>query len=312
MRKNTNSEHIEGRIYQHSLEIKKVQNQESPNYGKEFIAGTLEIAVDEELLNVIPVHFTYVTDTTSSGSKNQTFAVLKRIIEDNKVIVNAGKDDALKVKVDTSLALNDFYNNNNELISAKINEGGFVTIISELRPENERNTFTTDMVITGTKREVADPERNIEKDYVSVSGVVFNFRNDILPVDFRVYSEDGMDYFENLGATNSEPIYTQVWGKISCGTKYKTTTADTAFGEPSVRTYERKVREWIITGAKKAPYDFGDETVLTKEDLTKASQDRALRLDALKKRNDDYKAQKEAAPTVVTIKPTVDTGTFNF
>ena len=313
MRKNINRENIEGRIYQHNLEIKTVQNTESANYGKEFISGTLEVAVDEDILNVIPVHFTYTTETTSNGNKNQTFSVLKKIIEEDKTILSVGKDNATKVRINTSLGLNDFYNNNDELVSAKVNEGGFVTIISELRPEGERNTFTLDMVITGATRVVADPDKNIDKDYVSVKGVVFNFRNDILPVDLKVDTEDGMSYFEGLEASDKEPVYTQVWGKINCSTKVNEVQVDSAFGEPAVKSYDRKVREWIITGAKRAPYDFGDETVLTMDELKKASQDRATRLAEVKKRSDDYKAQKASStPVKSATTTTVATGTFNF
>ena len=53
MRKNLNAEHIEGRVYEHELAIKAVSNTASKNFGKEFIAGTLDIATDEEGLNVL-------------------------------------------------------------------------------------------------------------------------------------------------------------------------------------------------------------------------------------------------------------------
>ena len=43
--------------------------------------GDLEIAVDEEALNVITVHFTYVTATTSQGKKNATYAVLEKLLK---------------------------------------------------------------------------------------------------------------------------------------------------------------------------------------------------------------------------------------
>ena len=72
MKKYINNEKKKARMYQNNITIKKVQNQTSANYGKEFISGNLEIAVDEAGLNVIPVHFTYVVETTSSGNKNQT------------------------------------------------------------------------------------------------------------------------------------------------------------------------------------------------------------------------------------------------
>ena len=66
MRKTLNKEHIEGRIYEHNLAVKKVQNKESSNYGKDFIGGTLDIATDDGCLNIVTVTFTYVTELTIS------------------------------------------------------------------------------------------------------------------------------------------------------------------------------------------------------------------------------------------------------
>ena len=40
MRTNKNTEQIAGRIYSHDLSIRKVENKNSENYGKEFINGT--------------------------------------------------------------------------------------------------------------------------------------------------------------------------------------------------------------------------------------------------------------------------------
>ena len=97
MRKAINTQHIEGRIYQHDLTLKTVQNQSSANFGKEFIAGNLEIATDEEGLNVLKVHFTYVTEVTAKGVKNNTFAALKKIIDEGKSWVTSVKDAATKV-----------------------------------------------------------------------------------------------------------------------------------------------------------------------------------------------------------------------
>ena len=318
MKYKQNSERIEGRIYQHDLAIKTVQNQSSQNFGKEFIAGTLEVAVDDAGLNVIPVHFTYVTEVTSKGQTNRTFTVLKKIIDEGKTIVTDGMDEATKVRIDTALALNDFYTNDDSLVSIKTNEGGFVTIINELSGENERNTFSADMVITGVTRVEADEEKNIKEDYVTVKGAIFNFRGDLLPLEFIVKNAGGMKYFEDLGASNSEPVYTKVWGRINCETKTTIVEEESAFGEAAVKKYERKTKEWVITGTAKVPYEFGDEEILTGEELTKAMQAREVMLADIKKRSEEYKAQKAAgntnsAPKSQTgAKPAAKAGTFNF
>ena len=319
MRKPENKEHIEGRLYQHSLELKTVQNSQSANFGKQFIAGNVDIATDEDGLNVIPVHFTYVTEETAKGDKNRTFGVLKQIIDGAATWLADGKDAALKVKVDTALALNDFYTQDGTLVSVKKNEGGFVSVINgELSLENERNTFTVDMLITGVNRTEKDEEKNINEDFVTVRGAIFNFRNELLPVDFLVRNIDGMKYFEDLEVSGAAPIYTKVWGRINCGTILNEVKEDSAFGESAVRTYERKIREWVITGTAKVPYDFGDENILTVAEVTKAQQDREVMLAETKKRSEEYRANKSTADnafgSVATSAPTpsVSKGTFSF
>lgn len=315
MRRIVNREHVEGILFQHDLEVKTVQNETSANYGKEFISGTVEVSVDEEGLNVIPVHFTYVTETTNSGKKNSTYTALKRIIDEDKTIVSVGKDEAFKVRIDTALALNDFYSND-QLVSVKTNEGGFLSIVNTLCNEKERNTWEADMIITGCNIIEADPEKNIDEDYMQVKGAIFNFRNELLPMDFILRNKDGFKHFEDMEASPSDPTFTKVWGRINCLTKTTTVEEETAFGEAAVRTYERKVKEWEITGTPKViSYDFGGED-LTAEELTKAMQDREIKLADIKKRSDEYKAQRAAennqSVQTTTGPKAVKTGTFTF
>lgn len=308
-----NREKIEGRVYQFDLSIKTVQNESSKNYGTEFISGNLEVAVDEDILNVIPIHFTYVVEQTKNGKKNATYTALKKIIEEGKTIIADGKDEATKVRIDTALGLNEFYTQDDQLVSVKTNEGGFVTIINELGPVEERNTFATDIIITNVSRVEADEEKNIKEDYAIVKGAIFDFRGALLPVDFVVRNPQGLNYFEDLGASGSNPIYTKVWGKINCETITRVVEEESAFGEAAVRTYERKTKEWVITGSSRVPYEFGDEEVLTSEELTKLMQDRELMLADLKKRNDEYKAQKASQTTAAPRTQNVaKQGTFNF
>ena len=315
MKQMINQEHIEGRIYQHDLAVKTVQNQQSANFGKEFIAGTLDIATDEEGLNVLQVHFTYVTETTKSGGKNATFAALKKIIDEGKAIITDGKDLATRVKIDTALALNDFYAQDGSLVSVKTNEGGFVTIIGELCPENERNTFTTDMLINRVTEVEPDDEKGTPY-MVKVGGAVFNFRNELLPIEFTV-CEAGQRYFLDLGASASNPIFTKVWGVIKCSSETIVKTEESAFGEAAVKSYEKKSKDWIITGCAKEPYDFGDESVLTVAEVQKAMQDREVKIADIKKRQEEYESKKgssaKSEPTsAAAVAANIPTGSFKF
>ena len=303
MKKIINSERIEGRVYQHNLELKTVQNKDSANFGKEFISGTLDIATDEEGLNVLSVHFTYVVEMTNSGKRNATYGVLKNIIENGKTWLANGKDEAMKVRVDTALALNDFYTQDDRLVSAKRNEGGFVTVVNELAEEKERNTFRVDMLITSVTRIEADEEKGIENDYLTLRGAIFNFRNAILPVEFTVRREDGMQYFESLDASAQNPIFTEVHGKIISTTVKREITEESAFGTASVRTVDRTTREWCVDWARPVEYEFGAEDTLTAEEVKKAMEDREVYLANIKKRRDDYMASRSgsSAPTATGI-----------
>jgi hypothetical protein len=315
MKKMINVENIIGRVYQHELTVKTVQNQASSNYGKEFISGNLDIATDEEGLNVVQVHYTYVTPTTSKGAVNQTFNALKKIISENKTWLEVGKDEAIKVKATPSIDLNDFYNNNNELVSAKRNEGGFLNIVSDLGEENKRNEFSADMLITSVKTVEANEEKNIKEDYVVIRGAIFNFKKALLPVEFTVRNKAGMNYFENAGISPSEPMFTKVWGKINSTTTYITKEEDSAFGEPSVQKYPKKTKEWEVTGSPRVTYDYGEESVLTADEVTKAMQDREVYLAEVKKKAEEWKAQVAAggSSSASTVTPSqVAAGGFNF
>lgn len=296
MRKNENKVTIEGRVYQHDLSVKKVKNEQSENFGKDFISGNLEVATDEECMNIVKVHYTYVAPTTKSGGTNRTFSNLKKIIEANKSVLTVGKDEAIKVKLDSAIALNDFYVQDDTLVSAKRAEGGFVTIVSTLNEdEKKRNTFKADMVITNITLNEANPEKNIKEDYLSVRGAVFSYKNVLLPVDFIVRAKDGIEYFEKLDISNANPFYVSVWGRINSRKESYEKVEESPFGEPCVTTYEREVKEWIITGGLfNKPYEFDDESTITREELTKAMQDREVYLAGIKKSAEEYRMKQAA------------------
>lgn len=311
MKKCINKVTIMGYLYQHSLAVKTVQDSASKNFGKEYINGTIDIAVDEEGLNVISVRYTYVTPTTNAGTVNRTYTVLKSIIDGAKTWVNDGKDAALKVKCDTAFALNDFYAQDNSLVSQMVQEGGFISVVNEFGA-GDRNKFEVDLLITNVTRVEADPEKNT-KEFCKVRGAAFNFRNAILPMTFTITNEQGMNYFEDLNASGSEPVFIKVWGKINHTTTEVTKTEESAFGEAVVNVYERKVKEWVITGAAREAYDFGDESVLTVEEVQKGLQDREVLLADTKKRADEYKASKAApAAAAAPVAPKASTKSFNF
>ena len=305
MKKNArffNTEKIEGYVYSTGNGFnqlsERVTGENSKNPGTKYIAGDLDVAVDEAGLNVVTIHYTYVTEVyAKSGQVNNTYTALKRIIDNpDKTWVNGGKDNAYKVQcTSVAIGVNDFIANDGTKVAALRNEGGFCSIVSEInKEENERNNFTADILITRVAHIDADPEKNIKNDYVTVSGAIFGYGPILVPVSFVVKNPAGMTYFEDLGASPTNPIFTKVWGHVNCKTAKIPKVEESAFGEAAVQVSERKSREYVITGTAKVPYDFGDDEVLTHEDVNKMSQARQVMLAEVEKRFNDRKAAKSS------------------
>lgn len=310
-----NETHIEGYVYEHKL-VRKESGPKSKNPGTEFISGTLSIATDgSNGENVIPVHFSYVTATTAKGKPNDTFNILSNII-DKKVytVMEHGKENASMVRIDSAIGLNEFYTDRNgkeELVSAKRNEGGFVHMTNELtEKENQRATFKTDMVITSCVRKEADEERNIPEK-VLVRGVVFDFRGAIMPVEYSAVNPGAMDYFENLGASNSNPVFTKVWGEQVSQISTRTVTEESAFGEATVKEFKNTYKDFVITGASPEPYEWDSEDTLLASELQEAIANREVHLAEVKRNQEEYKASQNNAINTAAPAPTAK-GVYNF
>lgn len=314
MMKVKNETHIEGYLYEHALE-KKVSGEKSKNPGTEFISGTISIATDEDILNVIPIHFTYVTALTASGKPNATFVTLSNIIDGTyDTVMNGGKDNAAKIRVDSAIGLNEFYSDRNgqeELVSAKRNEGGFVHLVTDGLAEDvrNRNTFKCDMLITNVRHIDADEEKNLPEKAI-IKGAIFDFRKSLLPVEFTAVNPGAINYFEGLDASNANPVFTQIWGRQVSETVVRTITEESAFGDALVREVKSNHKDWVITGARPEPYVWDDESTLTAAEVNEAGKAREIMLATIKKRQDEYKASKGTAP-VKTINPPAN-GSFNF
>lgn len=310
MKKMINSTHISGALYQHDLAI-KVSGEQSNNPGTEFISGIVEIATDDAGINIVPVHFTYVTATTKKGTPNNTYIVLKNIIDGvHKSVMGHGADNATKLRIDSAIGLNEFYSDRNgteELISAKRNEGGFVHVTADVEEDEKlRNTFDCDMIITSVSRKEADDEKNLPEKGI-VKGAIFNFRNELMPVEFSVLVPAAIDYFEDLGATSKSPVFTRVKGVQIAESITRRVEEESAFGEPSVREYKSTRKDFVITWAAKEPYIWDDESSITANELKEAMAAREISLAEMKKRSDEYKASRNGGAAAAPA-----AGAFNF
>ena len=313
MKKTVNTTHIEGLLYEHDLQIRE-SGPNSKNPGTVFIMGNVSIATDDKQENIVQVHFSYVTATTSKGNANATFGVLKDIVEGKLgTVMDRGVEGAAKLRIDSAIGLNDFYTDRNgeeTLVSAKRNEGGFVhTVASLAEDEKTRNTFKCDMLITKTKRIEADEERKTPEK-LEVSGYIFDFRNALLPVTFSALNPNAMDYFEGLDASSKNPTFTQVWGRQVSMVSVRQIVTESAFGDDEVREVTNTRRDFVITGAAKNPYDWDDEATLTAAEMNEKMAERETYLATVKQRSDEYKASRNAASAVPTAAPSNES--YNF
>lgn len=299
--------HIEGYLYEHDLKVRE-SGPTSKNPGTVYITGSVSIATDEELTNVIPVHFTYVTALTAGGKANSAFPILQKIESGAlPALMTPGvdKDSAAKLAIDTSIGLNEFYSDRTgkeELVSPKRNEGGFISVVTSLKvKESDRATFDEDILIRKVKYVDADPERNTPEKLV-VSGYVFDFRKSILPVDLSVTNPAAISYFMGLEASEKHPVFYHVKGVQISETIVTKTEEAGAFGEPSIRENVSSRKDWVITWGAAEPYEWDDDkTGITGVEVKEKEAAREIYLATVKQRQDEYKASRNtpaAAPVV--------------
>lgn len=311
MRKMKNVTHIEGLLYQHNLSL-KVTGDSSKNPGTQFINGTIDVATDNACLNIVSIHYTYVTAKTSKGNDDSRFTTLQNIINGTICsVIEHGIDKAAKVRIDSAIGVNEFYSTRTgeeQLVSAKRNEGGFIHVVQSLAAdEATRNTFECDMVITHAREVEGDADRG-RPDSVKVGGYTFDFRNALIPVEFTALNKDAMNYFLNLEASPKNPCFTKVWGRQLSQVTVVKTVEESAFGEQKVTETPYTNRDFVITGAMTEPYVWDDESTITEAEFKQALADREIALATIKQRQDEYNASKAQTATPA---PAAASG-FNF
>ena len=317
MRKVINQTHLEGWLYQHSLQL-KVTGEKSKNPGVQFINGNIDIATNDDMTNIVTVHFSYTTPTyAKSGSPNATFNALQNII--NGVTCNVmehGVDRAAKVRIDSQIGLNEFWSVRNnpegEVVSQIRNEGGFLHVVQTIAAaEGLRDTFKADMIVTNTRRIEGNEEQRREEK-VEIKGFVFDFRNALLPVTFYVYG-GGMDHFENLEASPKHPAFICVNGhQVSKTVTTVRQSENSGWGETFAQEVTSTQREFVVTGAND-PYEWDDENTITAQEYKEALQAREITIAEIKSRQEEYEASKaQTQTTFANNQPTTFAGGFNF
>ena len=198
-------------------------------------------------------------------------------------------------------------------MSAQRVSDGFISIIKALPDKaNERNKFESDTLLIGATKHEVDPEKSVTEAYMELRAAVFGYGGVLKPVRLVVKNPAAFSYFENLEPTTAKPALVNLWGRIENVTVKTEKTVESAFGEDKVETATHNVREWVVTGASKEPLAFGDEGVLTKDELVKLQADRETHLAEVKARTKEYEAKKKSSAPVNTAPAKIADGEFDF
>ena len=274
-----NNVNIRGYVFSHTLQ----ERDSTKNPGDKIIMGLVNIATDDDAINVVPVNF-YVAEKTKAGKVNATFTNLKQILTENKTYEECGTD-AARVRVTGAIDVNDFYGRDGQLVSGKRVRGSFLHFLNANEVISSDKMSATSFEAEVLLQAATERESNDGSEYVSLQGFAFNYRGDILPVTFSVQSEGGKQFFLNEDISASNPYFGKVWGNIKSTVVVSEQEEDdsaVAFGAPQVRETTRTFRTWEVVGAN-VNEGLDDDTV-TQEELDKAMARRQQHLAELEAR----------------------------
>ena len=253
--------YVEGYVYNFSL-FANVAGPNSKNPGQEYINGTVNIATDEDGINIVSVRYTYVVPFWKSGKENETYTILKSLLDGAPTWEKDGKDKATKLRIQGDVEVNDFMGRDGNMVESKQIRGGFTHYAND-GFRDKRCNFETDMLITGTN--LVEVENG--NDYMNITGYVFNFRGDLIPVTYSLTDASGIKYFDSLDISINTPYLVYVWGKIVSSTQRIEKQVETAWGAPQVEYTTRTLRMWEMDGCAPEPYEFGDDSTMTLDDF---------------------------------------------
>lgn len=274
-----NSVNIRGYVFSHTLQ----ERDSTKNPGDKIIMGLVNIATDDDAINVVPINF-YVAEKTKAGKANATFTNLKQILTENKTYEECGTD-AARVRVTGAIDVNDFYGRDGQLVSGKRVRGSFLHFLNANEVISSDKMLATSFEADVLLQAAMERESNDGSEYVSLQGFAFNYRGDILPVTFSVQSEGGKQFFLNEDISASSPYFGKVWGNIKSTVVVSEQEEDdsaVAFGAPQVHETTRTFRTWEVVGAN--VNEGMNEDTVTQEELNKAIAERQQRLADLEAR----------------------------
>lgn len=234
---------------------------------------------------------------------NPKFQALENIMTNGLAIVN-GAEFPTVIQIRTSMSTNDFIDQEGNVASPMViavgTFNGNVNILPQLK--EAKADFKVDLVFSAVQ-DVLDKDGIPKDDEKYITGVVFDFFENMYPVKLKIKNEKGIDFF--MGLEKGDTL--NVWGDY-ISEKIKTEkVTQSAFGEDLIQVSEFTRKEVLLKGAN--PNIFEGEKAPTPEFMQTASQNRQLKLAEVKAQAD---ARKAATKTPVVTQPQGTPQRFDF
>lgn len=289
---NGNVAYIEGILAENGL---KEFSYDKDGQKVEAIGGEIKIRVDTQINKKdvtldIPVRV-FSKKLTKEGAVSKIYTSLKTVKETFVSIAASDIDKADRVRITSGkVAMNEFWNKNNEFISEHEITTNFINRISKENC-NPDATFDLTFMIGKMSKELDD--EGIETGRLKITAIVpkFGGRVDVIPLiaENKGVIEAITQYWEegNTVTAQGKLNFSVATEKDSAKDKYL------GFGEIVNRPQKTKqVSELIISGGNPEPYAEG--LALNADEVKIALKERQVYIDSLK----DKKTTK-AAPKVV-------------
>jgi hypothetical protein len=253
--------------------------------GNPYISGTLCIATDKDALNVVKVYF-YTTPKTKKGNDNATYQFLAKVLNGEEPLYVAVGKDATRVQVTGSVEANEWYNKDGELQSHPRVRGSFLFKLSKTEDLGQAPaSFNTEMLVVNTNtRDWDDGSQTM-----FVSGYTFNRYGEFVPVSYSIVDESGIQAFEAMDASKSNPALLEVWGQIVNNTVVRNVETESTWGAPKVHSTSRSFQAWQIVGSN-TPMEYDSDLTITVDEVKSA-------VEALEAKRAEMKARSMASAT---------------
>lgn len=264
MKKFQNEINLQGYVYSiggNGTIYRGTTGPESKVPNTDYMTANINIATDEDGVNIVPVRFGFTTQYFKSGNENSNWAVLNEIENDNATWAEKGKEGAYKIRLTAQVGSNPFVDRNTgEIVDRPSINVNFAHPSNNGFNDSQRDTFKLDVLMIGYN--IVESEDS--EDFGRITGYAFDsFRKEMIPVTLVIRNPDGVKYFDTLDISKAHPVLTNVWGTIKNTTIKTEHEIESAFGAPTVEYTTRSLREWVIDGCAPNPMPFDDESTIT-------------------------------------------------